>query len=221
MAAIADEVLFDVLSPKARQWLASQGQRRCYEDGGLIHVRGDPDLGMGIVVSGEVKLFRLRSNGAHTFVSMIKAGAHYGDIVLFRGKGRTHDAMAIGPTVVDHYSRAAFTKMLENVEVVTALYKITATRLGRAMAMSDDLRVLPREVHLAKVLYNQWRQRGDSDWIVCVQENLAGMIGVTTVTLSKNLARLRDEGLIETGYRKIRVIDGAVFRSWIKNRLAA
>lgn len=220
MAAVADEVLFDLLSPEARQWLASQGHRRSYEDGGLIHVRGDPELAMGLVVSGKVKLYRLRPNGAHTFVSMIKAGAHYGDIVLFRGKERTHDAMAIGPTVVDHYSRAAFARMLENVEVVTALYRITAIRLGRAMAMSDDLRVLPRDVHLAKVLFNQWRQRGNHDWIVCVQEDLAGMIGVTTMTLSKSLARLRDAGLIETGYRKIRINNGDVLKAWLKNEVA-
>ena len=167
-----------------------------------------------------MKLYRLRPNGAHTFVSMIKAGAHYGDIVLFRGKERTHDAMAIGPTVVDHYSRAAFARMLENVEVVTALYRITAIRLGRAMAMSDDLRVLPRDAHLAKILLNQWRQRGKNDWITAVQEDLAGMIGVTTMTLSKSLTRMRDEGLIETGYRKMRVLDPDALRAWLKNRIA-
>lgn len=218
MAVVPQEVLFDLLSPEAQQWLACQGQRRNYEDGALIHSRGDSDATMGIVIQGQVRLFQLRPNGSHTFVSMVKPGAHYGDILLFWGKQRTHNAMAIGATVVDHYSAIAFAKLLESQEIVQALYKITAIRLGRAMAMSDDLRVLPRETHLAKVLLNQWRLRGDSDWIVCVQEDLAGMIGVTTMTLSKSLARLRDQGLIETGYRKIRVIDVDTFRAWLKGR---
>ena len=221
MATVAEEVLFDLLSPSARQWLATQGQRRSYEDGGIIHSRGDPELGLGIVVSGQVRLYRSRSNGAHNFVSMIKAGAHYGDIVSFYGTARTHDAMAIGPTVVDHYSLATFAKIMENNEVLAALYEITALRLGRAIAMSDDLRVLSREAHLAKVLLNQWRQRGSGDWIAVVQEDLAGMIGVTTMTLSKSLARMRDEGLIETGYRKIRVLDTDALKAWLKSRIAA
>lgn len=218
MAVVPQEALFDLLSAEAQQWLASQGQRRTYEDGALIHSRGDSDPTMGIVIQGQVRLFQLRPNGSHTFVSMVKPGTHYGDILLFWGKQRTHNAMAIGATVVDHYNPAAFAKLLENTEIIQALYKITAIRLGRAMAMSDDLRVLPRDAHLAKVLLNQWRLRGDSDWIVCVQEDLAGMIGVTTMTLSKSLARLRDEGLIETGYRKIRVIDVDAFKAWLTGR---
>ena len=219
MAVVAEEVLFDLLSEESRRWLASQGQRRTYEGGTPIHSRGDGDPTMGVVIQGQVRLFQLRPNGTHTFVSMVKTGAHYGDILLFRGKVRTHDAMAIGPTVVDHYNPAAFARLLSNTEIVQALYKITAIRLGRSMAMSDDLRVLPREVHLAKVLLNQWRQRGDRDWIVCIQEDLAWMVGVTTMTLSKSLARLRDEGLIETGYRKIRVTNSEVLKAWLKRRL--
>ena len=45
------------------------------------------------------------------------------------------------------------------------------------------------------------------------------MVGVTTMTLSKSLARLRDEGLIETGYRKIRVTNSEVLKAWLKRRL--
>lgn len=220
MAIVAQEVLLDLLSPQAGQWLAKQGQRKSYADGALVHNRGDPNPAMGVVISGQVRLFRLRPNGAHTFVSMIQPGAHYGDILLFRGKLRTHDAMAIGATVVDHYSRAAFAKLLENAEVLKALYKITAIRLGRAMVMSDDLRVLPRDAHLGKVLLTQWHQRGDRDSIFCVQEDLAGMLGVTTMTLSKSLAKLRDAGLIETGYRKIRVINAEALKVWLNHRLA-
>lgn len=219
MAIVAQEVLFDLLSPQSREWLASHGQRKTYEDGALVHSRGDSAAAMGIVVSGQVRLFQLRPNGTHTFVSMVQAGAHYGDILMFAGKLRTHNAVAIGPTVVDHYGPGAFAKLLENTEIVRALYRITAVRLGRAMAMSDDLRVLPRDAHLAKVLLNQWRLRGDADLISVVQEDLAGMVGVTTMTLSKSLARMRDAGLIETGYRKIRVLDPDALKVWLKGRI--
>lgn len=221
MAAVAHEVLFDFLSPETRDWMASQGQRKHYGDGALIHNRGDTDPTMGVVISGQVRLFQLRSDGALTFVSMIHPGAHYGDILLFNSKLRTHNAIAFGPTVVDHYNPAAFARLLGNVEVVQALYKITAIRLGWAVLMSDDLRVLPRDVHLGKFLFYQWQTRGDNDWIAFVQEDLAGILGVTTVTLSKNLAKLRDAGLIETGYRKIRVIDVDRLKAWLKEQSAS
>lgn len=220
MAAVAEEVLFDLLSPQAKQWLANQGKRKTYKDGGTVHNRGDAGAAMGIVISGQVRLFQQRENGTQTFVSLIRAGAHYGDILLFRGKLRTHDAVSVGPTIVDHYGPAAFAKLLDNAEIVKALYKITAIRLGRSMAMTDDLRVLPRDVHLGKVLLNQWRLRGDQDAIISVQDDLAGLVGVTTMTLSKSLARLREAGLIETGYRKIRVVDVEALKDWLRDRVS-
>ena len=220
MSSVPEVVLFDLLSVQAREWLASRGQRRSYDDGSLIHSRGDADLNMGIVVTGQVRLYQLRPNGTQTFISLIPSGAHYGDIILFRGNARTHNAIAIGPTIIDHYSRAAFSNVMQNIEVLAALYRITANRLGRAMAMTDDLRVLPRDAHLAKILLNQWRQRGDQSWIVSVQEDLAGLLGTTTMTLSKSLTRLRDAGFIETGYRKIRVTDADALKAWLRERLA-
>lgn len=217
MSAISGEVLFDLLSPEAREWMASQGKRRSYEDGSFIHNRGDEQPAMGVVIQGKVRLFQLRPNGAQTFVSMVRPGSHYGDIILFMGKRRTHHAVAVGQTVVDHYCPVAFAKLLKNIDIVQALYRITAGRLGQSMAMSDDLRVLPRDVHVGKILLGQWRRRGDSDWIAMVQEDLAGLVGITTMTLSKSLARLRSAGLIETGYRKIRVCDAEALKAWIKS----
>lgn len=218
MVAVAGQVLLELVSAPTRVWLAERGQRRSFEDGALIHSRGEADMGMGIVIEGKVRLSQLRSDGSETFLSIVLPGQHFGDIPLFQGRKRTHDALAVGPTEIDHYDFDAFMALLDHPEIVRTLYRITAMRLGGTIVMNDDLRGLPRHVHLAKILLHQWRLYGEQPDIPCVQEDLAGILGVSTMTLSKCLAVLRKEGLIETGYRRITLTDPAALKAWLSRQ---
>lgn len=221
MVALAGQNLLALLSPPARAWLAKVGLRRTFADGELIHSRGDRETAMGIVINGQVQLCRIHPDGANRFVSVIQPGQHFGDIVMFGRRKRTHDAVAAGETTIDHYDQAAFAVVLGNVEVVRALYHVTALRLNGSMAMSDDLRSLPREVHLAKLLLHQWRQGGGQAAIPCTQEDLAGLLGTSVMSMSKYLAALKREGLITTGYRQVVLQDPEKLKRWLKERLSA
>lgn len=218
MIALAGENLLELLDEPTRVWLAGVGQRRSYADGELIHNRGDIEPTMAIVISGQVQLCRIQVDGANRFVSVIQPGQHYGDIVMFGRRKRTHDAVALGETTFDHYDRAAFEAVLGNADVVRALYHVTALRLNGSLAMSDDLRSLPREVHLAKLLLHQWRQGGGLKVIPCTQEDLAGLLGTSVMSMSKYLAALKREGLIETGYRQVVLHDPERLKQWVRER---
>lgn len=207
MVAVAGEVLFDLISPQARAWLASVGTRRTFADGALIHSRGDPTMGMDIVISGQVRLCTIRPDGTYTSLSALLPGQNFGDSGLIYDGKRSHDAIAFGPTVTDHFDLEAFDQIIGYPEIVRALYRITALRLGVSLEMTDDLRGLPRVVHLTKILLQLWRQNGRKAEIHCVQDDLAGFLGISTMTLSKCLGQLKREGLIEPGYRKVVIID--------------
>ena len=222
MIALAGEILLDLLSPAARGELSALGQRKSYGDGELIHSRGDPGVGMGIVIRGRVRLCVLHATGAQTFVSMVRPGQHFGDILLFgKSRRRTHDALAEGPVLIDHYDAQAFERVLDIPEVLRALYRVAAQRLSGSMAMNDDLRSMPREAHLAKILLVLLRQSKSPDSVPCVQEDLAALLGTSTMTLSKCLGLLKREGLIATGYRLVRIPDPARLRAWLATQVTA
>ncbi|MBX9644541.1 MAG: Crp/Fnr family transcriptional regulator [Novosphingobium sp.] len=220
MIALAGENLLEQLDEPTRAWLAKMGQRRSYADRELIHNRGDTEPAMAIVISGQVQLCRIHADGANHLVSVVQPGQHYGDIVMFGRRKRTHDAVALGETTIDHYDHAAFEMLLGHISVVRALYHITALRLNGSLAMSDDLRSLPREVHLAKLLLHQWRQGGGLAVIPCTQEDLAGLLGTSVMSMSKYLSALKREGLIETGYRQVVLHDPQRLKQWVRERLA-
>ncbi len=54
--------------------------------------------------------------------------------------------------------------------------------------------------------------------IKCIQEELARLTGVSSVTIGKALAFLRAEGLVESGYRQVTIRDVPRLAKWIADR---
>lgn len=215
MAELAGRALLDLLDADAIAWLASLGQRRRYADGETIHMRGDPDATMCIVIAGSVRMVRQRADGRRDFISLLTPGQHFADVLMFRSRAaRTHDAVAVGDVTIDHYDPAAFGQLLDHPAILRALYQTTAARLSGAMTMIDDLRSMPPEAHLAKLLLHMSSRAGTSD-IKCLQEDLAALMGISAMTLAKSLALLKREGLVETGYRRVTLTDPPRLRRWL------
>jgi CRP/FNR family cyclic AMP-dependent transcriptional regulator len=218
MVDLAGLALFDQLELPTREWLASIAVRRDYCDGELIHNRGETDVSMGIVISGQIKLVRLRQNGSQSLVSTISPGQHFADITMLNKSPRTHTAIALGAATIDHFDQASFERILARPDVMLALYRCAGQRLTAAISMVDDLRTLPREIHLAKLLLAIAPAGNGIEPIEVVQEDLAALLGISTMTLGKALACLKREGLIETGYRKVSVPRQDLLRSWLQDR---
>lgn len=209
--------LLALLTPQEAVRLSNLCHRRAFRDGEVIHERGDPDLRMGVVVAGCVKLMRLNREGDIAFTLNVHAGQNYGDTVALDSFERTHRAIAIGHTEIDFLSASAFRKILEDEPaIVAALYRVAARRLIVAVDLIDDMRMLKIEARLAKHLLAMLAQTANVARIDCLQEELAQFLGVSTVTLAKGLRFLERQGLIKTGYRHIKVPDLESLQEWLK-----
>jgi CRP/FNR family cyclic AMP-dependent transcriptional regulator len=215
---LSGPVLLDLIAPATRAWMATLARRRDYADGEQLHARGDPKPTMDVVISGSIRLVRLRQDGSQSFVTMIGPGQHVADVLMLGGEPRTHNVVASGAATVDHYDLAAFEQLIARPEVLLALYRVAGMRLNAAIAMVDDLRTLSREAHLAKLLLTLTSNAAAGDAVGVVQEDLASILGVSAMTLAKSLARLKREGLIETGYRQVRVPDRARLKRWLASQ---
>lgn len=218
MTDYAAPSLMELLAPEERKVMAALGQRRTFADGALIHARGDPDAAMGVVVSGMIKLVRQLRDGRQLLVVTVNPGQHYADTNTFKNNPRTHHAMAVGATVADYYPHKAFLQLLEHPGILRALYQVNAYRLAQAVDMLDDIRAVPPEVRLAKILTVMQTSAGGARRIECRQDELSNLLGVSAMTLAKALKALRREGVIETGYRYVVIPDKARLQAWIEQR---
>jgi CRP-like cAMP-binding protein len=191
--------------------------RRKYRDGEVIHERGDRDRTIGIVIAGRVKLINPRSDGLEVFSGLIHTGQNYGDAALLHGEARQHRAVAIGETVIGHLESAAFNRLLDNTAIARAFYIVASFRLSVSLALLDDMRTLAPEVRLGRLIVRMHHAADGSDRLDFLQEEFAGMLGISTVTLAKALRQLTAHGFIATGYRHIRISDPVKLAAWVRD----
>ena len=207
--------LTDLLAPAEWELVESLAIRRKYRDGETIHERGDQDQSIGVVIAGRIKLINPRSDGLEVFSGLIHTGQNYGDAALLHGQARQHRAVAIGETVIDHLEREKFNRLLGNAAIARAFYIVASFRLSVSLALLDDMRTLSPSVRLGRLLIRMHQAAQGSDRLDFLQEDFAGMLGISTVTLAKALRQLTRQGLIATGYRHIRISDPKKLATWL------
>lgn len=208
--------LSNLLLPDEWQHVQSLAVRRKYRDGEIIHDRGDVEQTIGVVIAGRVKLINPRSDGLEVFSGLIHTGQNYGDAALLHGAARQHRAEAIGETTIGHVGMANFNRLLGNAAIARAFYIVASFRLSVSLALLDDMRTLAPEVRLGRLIHRMHLAADGSDRLEFLQEDFAGMLGVSTVTLAKALRQLTGHGFVATGYRHIRISDPARLAAWLK-----
>ena len=208
----------DLLSPADRAAVVALGRRQRYRAGETIHERGDPRSSMGVVVSGGVRLVRLHRDGHEMLTSKVNKGQNYGDLMIGMERARTHRAVAAANTLIDHYDAEAFARLLEIPGALLALYRVAAFRLERALEQLDDQKFAAPEVRLARLLLIKRSEPGMTDQLAWIQDDIAGLLGLSTVTVAKSLRKLKDAGLIATGYREVSILDAEGLQNWLDAR---
>ena len=71
-----------------------------YENGEIIHYRGDESLGLYAVITGSVKVSSVSADGRECIFRYLSPGNWFGEIGMIDKSTRTHDARAIGKTIL-------------------------------------------------------------------------------------------------------------------------
>ncbi len=216
MSDFGTPALLDLVGESGRAVLERLGNRASYQDGEFVHHRGDTGNAMCVVISGQVSLHRMRPDGLLVFVSSINAGQNFGDTISIVGSKRSHHAVAVGHTVIDHYSSHDLDAILrDHPEIVLALYRIATYRVTWAVDMLDDARMLKSHVRLAKMLRRMAVVSKSSAIVPTAQDVLCQVLGLSSVSVVHALGKLARKGLIETGYRRITIPDIKAFDAWL------
>lgn len=189
-----------------------------YEDGQALHARGDQPGRLRIVASGAVRFGRFTPDGSFNLLTMLGPGAHYGDLPAFLGATRVNNAYAVGPTEIDVFDQRVLDDLLINQpSFARGLSNANAARLIGMMELYDDVRTLTVEERLAKVLWYHTGRGEHHDGVACLQRDLSELLGVSQVAIGKALKHLARAGLVEPGYRCVRIPDKGRLEQWLKD----
>ncbi|OYY72642.1 Crp/Fnr family transcriptional regulator [Sphingomonas sp. 28-63-12] len=190
-----------------------------YGDGALIYSRGDAHPGLSLVRTGAVQIGNPGIDGSFVVTSVLGPGQCFGEMTLFGQLPRTHDSVAVGQTVIDQLSPAAYAAVSAvHPAINQAILGMMARRIHALLEFSDDLRRLPLIVQLAKTLLRMAPGAARGGEVLAKQEAIAATLGVSRVAIGTALATLEGQGLIQRGYGRVTIRDRNALQQWLAQR---
>lgn len=197
---------FSSLSPSLRHDILRCAYVKRYKDGDLIVARGDPPNEWSAVARGAVRVSSTSIGGKQVTLTYVEPGIWFGDVAIFDGDRRTHDAYAHGETTLLSVARTDFQKILAlHVELYEALVRLQSRRIRQLYGLVEDLNTLPLRARLAKQLLHLVRSYGVpclSDGreirigLQLAQEELAQLLGASRQRVNQELKAMEREEAI-------------------------
>jgi CRP-like cAMP-binding protein len=197
---------FSSLSPSLRHDILRCAYVRRYKDGELITARGEQPQEWIACAKGAVRVSSTSISGKQITLTYVEPGIWFGDVAIFDGDRRTHDAYAHGDTTTLCVARADFKKILAlHAELYEALLRLHARRIRQLYGLVEDLNTLPLRARLAKQLLHLVRSYGVpslSDGaeirigLHLAQEELAQLLGASRQRVNQELKSMEREEAI-------------------------
>lgn len=208
---------FSTLSPSLRHDILRCAFVKRYKDGDLICARGDPPEQWIACAKGAVRVSSTAVSGKQVTLTYVEPGIWFGDVAMFDGDRRTHDAYAHGDSTILCVARADFRKILAtHVELYEALMRLQARRIRTLFGLVEDLNTLPLRARLAKQLIHLVRSYGVPNLadgsqmrigLQLAQEELAQLLGASRQRVNQELKQMEREGAIRIEPAGLVVLD--------------
>jgi CRP/FNR family transcriptional regulator, cyclic AMP receptor protein len=197
---------FSSLSPSLRHDILRCAYVKRYKDGDLITARGEPPEEWIACAKGAVRVSSTSISGKQITLTYVEPGIWFGDVSIFDGDRRTHDAYAHGNSTILCVAKADFKKILAlHVELYEAMLRLHARRIRQLFGLVEDLNTLPLRARLAKQLVHLVRSYGVPSLsnatemrisLQLAQEELAQLLGASRQRVNQELKAMEREEMI-------------------------
>jgi CRP/FNR family transcriptional regulator, cyclic AMP receptor protein len=209
------------LTDRVREAFLQLGRGFVYQPGGVMMRQGDSTDYVLAILDGVVKLTGAASNGREVLLGIRVSGDLIGETEVLNSQRRMVTATAAGQVLVRLIRPPEFHRFLgQSQEAAFALSNALADRLRDATRNRIDFAAFTAEARTARLIYelavSYGHEMADGRLLVDVpltQAELASLAGLSVVAMERVLRRLRDLGIIETGYRALTVSDVAGLRA--------
>jgi CRP/FNR family transcriptional regulator len=204
--------IFSSLSEPEFAFLVSHLVPRRFKTGELIFSEGDACVGLYMVQSGNVRIFKSSAGGREQVLTIDGPGSSIAELPVFDGGNYPASAQAITDCTLYFFSRQDFQALcLQHPQVALKVLRVIGGRLRRLVGIIEELsfttvrhRLIAVLVRLAKA---KGSRNGDEVKVTLPMNNteLAAQIGTVRELVSRNLSRLQADGLIKMDDRTVEI----------------
>ncbi len=202
--------LFAALTDAELEFIAARTGLRVYAPGEQLFSEGDPCCGLYIVASGRVRIFTTSASGREQVLAIQGAGGSIAELPVFDGGEYPATAAAAERSEVLFISRQDFRAVcLEHPEVSLKVLQVVGARLRRLVGIIEELSFITVRHRLISWLLRQAKGEGRATILTLAtsHQEIAAQIGTVRELVSRNIARLQAQGLIDVKGREITIVD--------------
>ena len=179
----------------------------------LVAVAGEKMAGMGLVLEGEVLVAKESAAGNRVIMAVDGPGVIFGEMAAFSPEGKwPATVIARGDTTIMFLPHWKIAGSCENA--CSSHRLLVVNMLG---ILSDKARLLNRKVEyllirslrgkICAFLLEQYKKAGRDTFMLPMNRNeLADFLNVTRPSLSREMSRLREEGIIDFHMESIKIL---------------
>jgi CRP-like cAMP-binding protein len=202
------------LAAPSRERLLTLGVRVRYPAERVLIREADETSFVLVLLAGVVKATGLTLDGRDALLAVRVGGDLVGEFAGVDGRPRSATVITCGPVVARFATRAEFLDCLRrDSQIALAVNEAIVNKLRAAnnhridFAGCDVPTRLARVLHQIAISYGECLGDGAVIRWPLTQPELATLCGAAEPTVHKALRKLRETGVISTGYRTIRIED--------------
>jgi CRP-like cAMP-binding protein len=202
---------FAALPPVLSQSLLEMAQVQRLDAGQRLFRRGEKPSGLYAVVEGAVRIGAVSENGKEALLTLVEPPYWFGEISLFDGLPRTHDAFAESASTLLLLPQHDLLALLEREPQYWRDFALLMSpKLRLAFLTLEDMSLLPAAPRLARRLLLIAENYGESEprrILHLAQEQLALMLSLSRQTTNQILKELQAQGVVQLTYGEIEILD--------------
>ncbi len=207
--------LFATLDREAMHALTDQMAHRTFKKGEIIVREGERPLGFTVIRQGSAKAFRTTFDGREQILYIFPENDYFGARFLFTEEKVPYSVEALEETKVCILSKEQFASLLlEHSGVALQIIEAMANRMSRLELVMQSMGGRNAELRIASLLleFKDTYGKKNGEFLEITlplsREGLANYLGLARETLSRKMAQLEEDGIIESvGSKTIRIVD--------------
>lgn len=193
--------------------IEAKAVERLFERGETLFLEGDPSVGLYVVKSGLVRIFKSSPEGREQVVSVARTGDVFNDVPVFDGGPNPASATAMERSSVLVIPRETVLALVSGCPAAVSIIRLFASRLRRMTTLVGDLSFRSVISRLAKVLLDvAVAESGPLPAQRLTQEEMAAMVGTVRDVIGRALRQLEREGAITLRRQRIVVTNAKRLR---------
>lgn len=189
----------------------------------LFH-EGDPAIGFYVVQRGAVNVHRVNAAGKEQVIHIFRTGDSFAEVALASASGYPADARAVENTQVLLVKKDGVLALLKRQpELALRMLGSMSSHLRVLVGQLEDLTLKDVETRLANWLVKRCPasagERPVSIDLKMTKRVLAAELGTVSETLSRTLAKLRDQSLLTVKGKSVTVLSPKRLAQLLRNNL--